>query len=106
MVVDERGRPRRFVVRPGHHSDASVTAEPIEGFEPELRLADAAYDANALRTTLIGRGPLPVIPNNLTNMHRHPFGRALYKPRNAVERTLCRLKGRRSVATRYGRLAD
>lgn len=106
MVVDERGRPRRFIVRPGHRGDAPVAAELIEGFLPELCLADAAYDSNALRAVLIERGTLPVIPNNPTRKYKHPFDRSLYKLRNAVERTFCRLKDFRRIATRYDRLAQ
>jgi transposase len=67
--------------------------------------ADAAYDSNALRDFLIGRGTLPVIPNNPTRKRRQPFDPAAYKRRNIIERTFCRLKDWRRVATRYDKLA-
>lgn len=47
----------------------------------------------------------PVIPNNPTRRRTHPFDRAAYRLRNAIERTFCRLKDWRRVATRYDKLA-
>ena len=82
-----------------------MAADLIEGFAAELCLADAAYDSNSLRAALIERGTVPVIPNNPTRKHKHPFDRTLYKMRNAVERTFCRLKDFRRVATRYDKRA-
>lgn len=82
-----------------------VAAELIEGFAPEICLADAAYDSKALRGALLERGTTPAIPNNPTRKHPHPFDRAAYRQRNAIERTFCRLKDWRRIATRYDRLA-
>lgn len=104
-AVDERGRPRRLIVRPGHRGDAPVAAELVAGFAPELCLADAAYDSDVLRADLIARGTTPVIPNNPTRKRRHPFDRKAYRLRNVIERTFSRLKDWRRVATRYDKLA-
>ncbi len=68
-------------------------------------LADTAYDSNAFRRLLIDRGTLPVIPNNPTRKHKHPFDRRAYRLRNVIERTFSRLKDWRRVATRYDKLA-
>ncbi len=68
-------------------------------------IADAAYDSNALRRRLIERGTRPVIPNNPTRKHRHPFDPAAYRLRNLIERAFCRLKDWRRIATRYDKLA-
>jgi transposase len=103
MAVDERGRPRRFIVRPGHRGDAPVAAELIGNFAPDPCLADAACDANALRALLVERGTLPVMPNNPSRKHRHPFDRALYKLRDAVERTFA--VSRTFAASRPGKTA-
>ena len=80
-----------------------AAAELIAGFAPRVCLADAAYDSKALRDALIGRGTTPVIPNNPTRKHPSPFDRAAYRQRNVIERTFCRLKDWRRVATRYDR---
>lgn len=46
-----------------------------------------------------------MIPNNPTRKRKHPFDRDAYRLRNAVERTFCRLKDWRRIATRYDKLA-
>lgn len=78
-----------------------MAADLIEGFSPALCLADAAYDSDALRTRLIAIGCTPVIPNNPTRKRTHPFDRNAYRMRNVIERTFCRLKDWRRIATRY-----
>ncbi len=82
-------------------------AEELLAAVPPTRIcaADAAYDSNALRSFLIGRGTLPVIPNNPTRKRFHPFNPETYKRRNIIERTFCRLKDWRRIATRYDKLA-
>ena len=73
---------------------------------PSLRLlADRAYDGDALRFTLAQRGTTPVIPNKRNRINRFAFDPTAYRLRNAVERTFCRLKDFRAVATRYDMLA-
>jgi len=74
---------------------------------PPSRLfaADAAYDSKALRQFLVDRGTRPVIPNNPTRKHPHPFDSQAYKRRNLIERMFCRLKDCSRVATRYDKLA-
>ncbi len=71
---------------------------------PRLCAADTAYDANGLRSFLLERGTIPVIPNNPTRKHHHPFDREVYKRRNLIERLFSRLKDWRRIATRYDKL--
>jgi putative transposase len=68
-------------------------------------LADAAYDSNAFRTFLENRETTPVIKQNPTRKHFHPFDKEAYKGRNIIERAFSRLKDWRRVATRYDKLA-
>jgi putative transposase len=70
-----------------------------------MLLADAGYDSDRLRATLIARGTLPVIPNNPTRKNIHPFDEIAYQRRNLIERVFCRLKDWRRIATRYDKLA-
>lgn len=84
----------------GERGDAPVTLALIGALPPPARLiADTAYDSNGLRSFLIERGTQSVVPNNPTRKRPHPFDAAAYKARNAVERTFCRLKDWRRVAT-------
>jgi transposase len=94
-----------LIIRPGHRGDAPVAGDLLEGFAPALCLADAAYDSDALRARLIACGAKPVIPNNPTRKHKHPFDRDAYRQRNTIERTFSRLKDWRRIATRYDKLA-
>jgi putative transposase len=73
---------------------------------PGLCIADTAYDSDGLRRFLSERGTRPVIPNNPTRRRKHPFDRELYRSRNWIERTICRLKDFRRIATRYDKLAQ
>lgn len=72
---------------------------------PERLLADRAYDGDVFRRSLAARGTTAVIPNKHNRVNRFPFDDDAYRPRNVVERTFCRLKNFRAVATRYDKLA-
>jgi len=68
-------------------------------------IADRAYDADRLRTSLRAAGAGPVIPGrcNRTVPIRHDQRR--YRERWRIEAAICRLKDFRRVATRYDKLA-
>ena len=104
-AVDEAGRPRRLIIGPGHRGDAPVGAALVATLRPARCLADTAYDSDALRAWLETRGCQPVIPNNPTRKRKHPFDKTAYRTRNIIERTFCRLKDWRRIATRYDKLA-
>ena len=61
--------------------------------------------ADHLRTFLDSRGTTPVIPNKTNRKALFPFDAELYKLRNVIERTFCRLKDFRAIATRYDKTA-
>jgi putative transposase len=83
-----------------------VTTSLIGPLPPaRLCAADMAYDSNGFRQFLRERGTLPVIPNNPTRKHPHPFDPQPYKGRNLIERAFCLLKDWRRIATRYDKLA-
>lgn len=105
-VVDGKGRLIAFEITPGQLGDVRA-AVALLGALPAARLcaADTAYDSNGLRQFLIERGTMPVIPNNPTRKHFHPFDAQAYKSRNVIERAFCRLKDWRRIATRYDKLA-
>ena len=105
-VVDGCGRPVALQITPGQRGDAPIARSLIEPL-PAGRLcaADTAYDSDPLRLFLIERGTQPVIPNNPTRKHLHPFDPQAYKLRNLIERMFCRLKDWRRIATRYDKLA-
>ena len=69
-------------------------------------IADAAYDSAELRRWLADRGSRVIIPNRKNRRQPFPFDAVTYKRRNIVERTICRLKDFRRLATRYDRLDE
>ena len=95
-----------MIVTAGQLGDARAAIDLIATVEPSGSLAaDTAYDSDAIRHFLIGRGTRPVIPNNPTRKRHHPFDAHAYKRRNLIERMFCRLKDFRRIATRYDKLA-
>ena len=68
-------------------------------------IADKGYDGDALRAKIIKLGTTPVIPNKANRVVLHPFDERAYKGGNVIERSFCRLKDFRRVATRYDKLA-
>jgi putative transposase len=75
---------------------------------PSARLcsADAAYDSNGIRSVLLARGTVPVIPNNPTGRQHHPLDHSAWRKRNLIERLFCRLKDFPRIAKRYDRRRD
>jgi transposase len=70
-----------------------------------IMLGDKGYDATHLRLFLESQGTTPVIPNKANRKVIFPFDADLYRLRNVIERTFCRLKDFRGIATRYDKLA-
>jgi transposase len=105
-VVDGDGRIIAFELTGGNRHDSRPAAGLIEPLPPaKSLLADAAYDSNAFREFLTGRGTTPVIKHNPRRKHLHPFDKTAYKGRNIIERAFSHLKDWRRVATRYDKLA-
>jgi transposase len=107
VALCRRRRPTAaFLLTGGNVAD-------IEGAAPLLALikaskhtiADKGYDADHLRAFLDERGTTPVIPNKSNRVRRFPFNGQLYRLRNVIERTFCRLKDFRAIATRYDKTA-
>jgi transposase len=68
-------------------------------------IADKGYDGDKLRAEIVNRGAWPVIPNKSNRVVLHRFNKRAYKGRNVIERSFCRLKDFRRIATRYDKLA-
>jgi transposase len=58
-----------------------------------------------LRLFLQTRGTMLIIPNKTNRNRLFPFAAELYRLPNGVERTFCRLKDFRAIATRYDKTA-
>jgi transposase len=95
-----------FHLTPGQ--DADITAgSSVLALGPPMRslIADKGYDGDTFRAEIIKRGARPIIPNKSNRVALHRFNKKAYKGRNVIERTFCRLKDFRRIATRYDKLA-
>jgi transposase len=78
----------------------------IEGITTSAVVADKAFDANGLISTIEQAGAKVVIPPMMHRVDQRDYDRHLYKDRNLIERFFCRLKHFRRIATRYDKLAS
>jgi transposase len=105
-LVDEEGRPRAFLLTGGNVADIKGAAPLLASIGASKHaIADKGYDADHLRSFLEERGTTPVIPNKSNRRRLFPFNSELYRLRNVIERTFCRLKDFRAIATRYDKTA-
>ena len=105
-LIDLAGRPLAFRLSGGNIADITVAAPLLRDTAPSTWLiGDKGYDAGHLRALLESRGTIAVIPNKANRKHRFPFDAERYKWRNVIERTNCRIKDFRAIATRYDKLA-
>lgn len=107
LIADAHGRPKVFALTGGERHDSVPAPAMLARLHAHLRvIADAAYDSAPLRDWLAERGSRMVIPNRSSRKRPYPFDAVTYKRRNIVERTICRLKDFRRLATRYDRLDE
>ena len=68
-------------------------------------LADKGYDSDNVRSALLMKGILPVIPPKANRREPIACDFRAYKDRNRVERMFNRIKQFRRIATRYDKTA-
>ena len=64
MAVRGLGCPVRFALTAGQKGDAPQAEALLAELPAEVVMADAAYDSDAIREVIAGKGALAVIPNN------------------------------------------
>lgn len=105
-LVDQLGRPLAFRLTGGNIADITVAEPLLQATAASAWLiGDKGYDADHLRALLDRRGTVAVIPNKSNRKRCFPFDAERYKWRNLIERTNCRIKDFRAIATRYDKLA-
>jgi transposase len=100
-VVDKRGRPLRIKITCGQRNDNLFAKILLLGKQSKYVIADTAYDTNAIRQFLKGRGERAAIPSYARRIIPAPYNKRIYKKRNFVERFFQRIKSFRRIATRY-----
>ena len=105
MAVRGLGCPVRFALTAGQKGDAPQAEALLAGLPAEVVMADTAYDSDAIREAIAGKGALAVIPNNTSRAQRYPVDEHLYAMRSLIECCFSKLKQFRRVATRYEKTA-
>jgi transposase len=107
-----------FVLTPGQRNEATQVQTLLEQgavarpcgrprLRPDRIAGDKGYTGKRIRGYLRRRGIGAVIPRLRHEPRRGVrFDRAAYRRRNAIERTIGRLKQFRAIATRSDKLAD
>ena len=106
-VVDANGLPIRLKLSDGQAHDGKSAIDLLQSMrDGQILLADRAYDSDALRQSLAGRGAWANIKPTSRRVNVPAFSPFLYKYRNLVERFFSKLKHFRAVATRYEKHAE
>jgi transposase len=101
---DALGRPVRRIGSPEQRNDIAFAHKLIEGFAPDVTIADKGYDADHLCDKIAESGGQPVIPPKRNRTFKRPYDAEFYKERNIIERFFNKLKQFRRVATRCDKL--
>ena len=76
----------RLIGSPGQRNDIAFAHELIEGFAPDVTIADKGYDADHLCDKIAETGGQPVIPPKRNRTFKRAYDVELYKERNIIER--------------------
>ncbi len=101
-LVDAEGRPIALKLTEGQAHDGHSAADMLDAIgNGQVLLADRAYDSDALRNSLAGRGAWANVKPLARRINKPAFSPFLYRYRNLVERFFNKLKHFRAVATRF-----
>ena len=101
-VVDANGNPFTLKLTEGQAHDGRSADDMLDSVGVgQTLLADRAYDSDALRATLAGRGAKANIKPMPNRVNIPKFNRRIYRKRNLVERFFNKIKHFRAIATRF-----
>ena len=98
--------PLRFTLTAGACHDVTQAPALMTGYTCQYIIADAAYDADALRDAIVAQGAVAVIKPRKNRVEERLYDKEMYKRRNVIERFFHRLKQYRRGATRYDKYAN
>ena len=109
MLVDGAGRFLSLLLSPGQASDHAYGFALVDRAKQEgitTVIGDKGYDSDRLRSHMLSKGILPIIPTRTNRRNRPPFDRGRYSQRNLIERFIGSLKENRRISTRYDKKAS
>ena len=96
-AVNDAFLPLRFTLTSGACHDVTQAPALIAGYTCQYVIADAAYDSDRLRDTIVAQGAVAVIKPRNNRVEERPYDKEMYKRRNVIERFFHRLKQYRRV---------
>ena len=106
-LVDANGLPIVLKLTEGQAHDGRAACDMLGSLAAgNILLADRAYDSDALRQALAGRGAWANVKPMPNRRNVPAFSSFLHRYRNLVERFFNKLKHFRAVATRYDKTAE
>jgi transposase len=95
----------RIVLTPGQRHEMTKAKALIEGFSPDVLIADTAYDSDDFRARVAKQGSIAVIPSNPSRAQAITHDKHLYKERHVIECFINKIKHFRRIASRYEKTA-
>jgi transposase len=106
-LVDANGLPVVLKITPGQAHDGRSAADMLGGIgDGQILLADRAYDSDAMRAELKGRGAWACVKPMPNRKNIPAFSAFLYRYRHKVECFFSKIKHFRAIATRYEKHAE
>ena len=101
-LVDANGNPIALKITEGQAHDGKSATDLLDALgEGQILLGDCAYDSNALRQSVAGRGAWANVKPMPGRVNIPAFSRFLHRFRNLVERFFNKIKHFRAIATRF-----
>ncbi|AXN01845.1 hypothetical protein CJF59_14640 (plasmid) [Acetobacter pomorum] len=85
VIVDAAGKAAALSLTPGQRADITEAEPLLDEVDPEVFIADKAYDADPLIEKLEERGVTPVIPSKKNRRNPRKILFSLYKKRNIID---------------------
>jgi transposase len=99
------GNPLRLLLTAGQRHDSPQAIKLIEGFEPQVLIADKGYDSGPLIEVVTAKGILAVIPPKKNRLVQREYDRHLYRERHLIECFIGKIKQYRRVFSRFEKLS-
>ena len=78
-AVNDKFTPLRFILTAGERHDVTQAPALIAGYTCEYVIADAGYDSDALRATIVEQGAVAVIRPRKNRVEDRPYDKLMIK---------------------------
>ena len=103
--MDALGNPLRLFLTAGQCHAGPQASALIEGFAPQVLIADKGYDSDPLIEAITAKGIVAVIPPKKNRLVQREYDRHLYRERHLIECFINKIKHYRRVFSRFEKLS-